>query len=1217
MRASGQKPVLTTSTDYAMLIAYMPDGSPLDTFQWLRNGQVIQEGMFWQRFLLRADGNTLSAEGRTPVTSTGVQFDAGKWGSALYLDASGSLTYPASGVFDMREGTIEMWVALRYDGSDARYTTRQNLFEYRAANGDWMAIQQFDDGILAPVGQVRGGQWQSAYNLPASMRSWTAHSWHHIAFIFSQSSDTMLFYVDGNLVAGSNGGHYWAPDGGGATFAIGTPDYLLDEIRIQARPLDPYEVGQGARRTIPYRNGETTFPLVLRDLSPGDTVIFVGNGESSDVFTYFVEPTLEPNPPSTLLPAGTTSFTLTVHSSAATSCRYAVNSPLAFDAMTPFDSGGGTTSHQTVVRGLSADTTRVNDVYVRCASNPVYVLPLKYRALPSVRPSFPRIANLWGYDLLKPSELGYTSRLQLVVPDLHTEHQVAPEALRQLNPNMLIFASTQVSEWADTWDPLPDDWYLKDTHGNRLELWPGMHRLNLTRFDVAEFMARFAYKSILDANLQYDGCFFDTFMLTVSQYTTDAYGNPIEIDANNDGQPDDPQSLDASWHAGMMHIIDTWRTLMPHAYATGHLGWDVDPDLFTQFNGDHMTGVVHNTVEGLYSFSYFWNRYNDWFTKGVHPQIPVINSQAFNQLGYGYGFDNIPASALEFTRTYYPIMRFGLGVTLMNDGYLEVDFSDVLYGNHWWYDEFDADLGLPTGPAELVAGSEASPVYRRQFAKGAAVVNGTNQWQTVTMPAGYRRLTGSQAPKYQYIVNDSGLEFSTTGSWQEMSYHTPLWKVDPPFYHDWGYQCHQMDGREGTAQWDLGIRADGVYTIEAWWAAAPGQTSWTHRAFYDVMAGETVLATGVLDQSTTGDQWHLIAQVPLSAAARPYVRLRNDGDGSVIADALYVQSTARYNDGSKAPQVTLAPFDAVVLQIDANDPPCYALAVQPTPATAGSVTIQTPQNCGRGYIHGTAVTLAAQPSAGYALNRWSANGAGTFADSQTTTTTFTLGGDTSATASFVATDDSFVAVSGAGQAARYGLTFARPLVAEVRDRDGHPVPGVLVAFSAPATGPSGTFLGGRATTTVVSDAAGRATAPAFTANVYRGTYAVAATVPGLPLSVPFALTNVPLALMFSDEPLTAGTTAIKAVHITELRQAIDTLRSAHGLSAFSWTDPTLTAGTTLVKAAHIMELRQALSEVYVAAIRQVPSYTDPTLSSGVVTKRVHIAELRSAVLAIW
>jgi len=105
---------------------------------------------------------------------------------------------------------------------------------------------------------------------------------------------------------------------------------------------------------------------------------------------------------------------------------------------------------------------------------------------------------------------------------------------------------------------------------------------------------------------------------------------------------------------------------------------------------------------------------------------------------------------------------------------------------------------------------------------------------------------------------------------------------------------------------------------------------------------------------------------------------------------------------------------------------------------------------------------------------------------------------------------------------------------------------------------------------------------------------------------------------FTDDPLVAATTRMKAVHITELRTAIDALRARYNLSAFAWTDATLSAGVTSVKAVHVTELRTALNAVYTAATRALPTYTDPTLTVGTTgIKAVHITELRAAVLAIW
>ena len=104
---------------------------------------------------------------------------------------------------------------------------------------------------------------------------------------------------------------------------------------------------------------------------------------------------------------------------------------------------------------------------------------------------------------------------------------------------------------------------------------------------------------------------------------------------------------------------------------------------------------------------------------------------------------------------------------------------------------------------------------------------------------------------------------------------------------------------------------------------------------------------------------------------------------------------------------------------------------------------------------------------------------------------------------------------------------------------------------------------------------------------------------------------------FTDDPLTVQSTPIQAVHIVELRAAIDIVRMVRGLATFDWTDPALTARTTPVSVMHLVELRTALNEAYQAAGRTLPTYTDLTLVAGVtVIKALHLNELRTAVRAL-
>jgi hypothetical protein len=105
------------------------------------------------------------------------------------------------------------------------------------------------------------------------------------------------------------------------------------------------------------------------------------------------------------------------------------------------------------------------------------------------------------------------------------------------------------------------------------------------------------------------------------------------------------------------------------------------------------------------------------------------------------------------------------------------------------------------------------------------------------------------------------------------------------------------------------------------------------------------------------------------------------------------------------------------------------------------------------------------------------------------------------------------------------------------------------------------------------------------------------------------------AIPFTDDPIVAGSTLIRAVHITELRIRIDAIRAAKLLLPVVWSDPLLAGGMSIV-AQHIADLRTALAQVYTAAGLPPPTYTDPIIGPGVRVKAVHIAEIRAAITAI-
>jgi hypothetical protein len=100
-------------------------------------------------------------------------------------------------------------------------------------------------------------------------------------------------------------------------------------------------------------------------------------------------------------------------------------------------------------------------------------------------------------------------------------------------------------------------------------------------------------------------------------------------------------------------------------------------------------------------------------------------------------------------------------------------------------------------------------------------------------------------------------------------------------------------------------------------------------------------------------------------------------------------------------------------------------------------------------------------------------------------------------------------------------------------------------------------------------------------------------------------------IIYTDDPLTPGTTVIKAQHLTELRSAVNAVRATAGLSAATWTDPSLSG--VIVKAVHLQEIRANLTAGLTALGFSAPSYTDTTLTVGVtVVKEIHVDEIRQS-----
>ena len=268
----------------------------------------------------------------------------------------------------------------------------------------------------------------------------------------------------------------------------------------------------------------------------------------------------------------------------------------------------------------------------------------------------------------------------------------------------------------------------------------------------------------------------------------------------------------------------------------------------------------------------------------------------------------------------------------------------------------------------------------------------------------------------------------------------------------------------------------------------------------------------------------------------------------------------------------------------------FALTVNSSGNGTGTVTsapagINCGATCSTSFSFGTQVTLTAAPATGATFSGWSGGGCGgigtcvvTMNAATTVTATFTV-------PTFVLTVTKAGAGSGTAASTPGGINCGATCLASFNIN-------TLVTLTAtPAAGSTFTSWSGACTgsggCTVTMSAA-----RAVTAN--------------------FGISTA----SFTDDPLVAGTTVVKVVHVAELRTAIAFARARNGLAAFTWTE-TLTAATTTLKASHIAELRTAVNQIYQALGRTLPTYTDPTLVTGqTIAKAVHVQELRTAVSAL-
>lgn len=326
----------------------------------------------------------------------------------------------------------------------------------------------------------------------------------------------------------------------------------------------------------------------------------------------------------------------------------------------------------------------------------------------------------------------------------------------------------------------------------------------------------------------------------------------------------------------------------------------------------------------------FWAKTNASAAEGL--PIAVTSLQMASPYG-GFGF---PYTPCQVTQTWTKhVLPFSATTSTSSSALAKISFLLGATGN----------ASIWIGGLLLLRKGDVPTLLRRNFECGVVFVNGGDKDCRLANvePTNLAKLDGQQAPKWQYTVDDNSASFvpssadspgvfrsgTAPGDWTsttqyEHGYNTAYPTAEEnvgPYYHQWEGEM-KLGAPGASASFSLEIPERGVYNVSLWWPRAmPAMLQWSSNVTVTVGGLDPV----VLDQTQSGDRWvSVAASATLDVDATLRLQCGSRSGRPCVADAVLVESQARYNDGARlmASTLTVRRKDGVVLRRMPPPPGC-------------------------------------------------------------------------------------------------------------------------------------------------------------------------------------------------------------------------------------------------------------------------------------------------------